>query len=42
MLFEIRLLTLLHRGKARGTYAVNDDLMMMIATDRIQRFQSGP
>ena len=41
MLFEIRLLTLLHQGKARGIYVVNDDLMM-IAPDRIQRLQSDP
>ena len=42
MLLETRLLNLLQRGKVRGTHAVNDDLLMMIVTDRIQRLETDP
>jgi len=38
MLLETRLLNQLHRGKVRDTYAVNDDLLLMVATDRISAF----
>ena len=38
MLLETRLPNLLHRGKVRDTYAVNDDLLLMVATDRISAF----
>ena len=38
MLLETRLPNLLHRGKVRDTYAVNDDLLLMVATDRLSAF----
>ena len=38
MLFETRLPNQLHRGKVRDTYAVNDELLLMVATDRISAF----
>ena len=38
MLLETRLPNLLHRGKVRDTYAVNDELLLMVATDRISAF----
>ena len=38
MLLETQLPNLLHRGKVRDTYAVNDELLLMIATDRISAF----
>ena len=34
MLLETRLLNLLQRGKVRGIHAVNDDLLLLIVTDR--------
>ncbi|MBI3156740.1 MAG: phosphoribosylaminoimidazolesuccinocarboxamide synthase [Burkholderiales bacterium] len=39
-LFESRLhsLPLLHRGKVRDNYAVGDDRMLMVATDRLSAF----
>jgi phosphoribosylaminoimidazole-succinocarboxamide synthase len=38
MLIETRLPNILHRGKVRDTYAINDDLLLMVATDRISAF----
>ena len=38
MLLETRLPNQLHRGKVRDTYAVNDELLLMVATDRISAF----
>ena len=38
MLIETGLPNLLHRGKVRDTYAINDDLLLMVATDRISAF----
>ncbi len=38
MLLETRLPNQLHRGKVRDTYAVNDALLLMVATDRISAF----
>src|SRR5918999_1783089 len=38
MLIETRLPNLLHRGKVRDTYRINDDLLLMVATDRISAF----
>ena len=38
MLLETRLPNLLHRGKVRDTYAVNGELLLMVATDRISAF----
>ena len=38
MLLETRLPNQLHRGKVRDTYAVNDELLLMVATDRLSAF----
>ena len=38
MLIESSLPNLMHRGKVRDTYAINDDLLLMVATDRISAF----
>ena len=38
MLLETQLPNQLHRGKVRDTYAVNDELLLMVATDRISAF----
>ena len=38
MLIESGLPNLMHRGKVRDTYAINDDLLLMVATDRISAF----
>ena len=38
MLVESGLPNLMHRGKVRDTYAVNSDLLLMVATDRISAF----
>ena len=38
MLIETRLPNILHRGKVRDTYAISDDLLLMVATDRISAF----
>ena len=38
MLLETRLPNLLHRGKVRDTYVVDDDLLLMVATDRLSAF----
>jgi len=38
MLLETRLPNQLHRGKVRDTYAVNDELLLLVATDRISAF----
>jgi phosphoribosylaminoimidazole-succinocarboxamide synthase len=38
MLIETKLPNLLHRGKVRDTYAVDDDILLMVATDRISAF----
>ena len=38
MIIETGLPNLLHRGKVRDTYAITDDLMLMVATDRISAF----
>jgi len=38
MLLETRLPNQMHRGKVRDTYAVNDELLLMVATDRISAF----
>ena len=38
MLIETGLPNLLHRGKVRDTYSINDDLLLMVATDRISAF----
>jgi phosphoribosylaminoimidazole-succinocarboxamide synthase len=38
MLTETKLPNLLHRGKVRDTYLINDDLLLMVATDRISAF----
>ena len=38
MLLETRLPNQLHRGKVRDIYAVNDELLLMVATDRISAF----
>jgi phosphoribosylaminoimidazole-succinocarboxamide synthase len=38
MLIETKLPNLLHRGKVRDTYLINDDLLLMVATDRISAF----
>ena len=35
---EVRDLTLLYRGKVRETYAVDDDRLLMVATDRLSAF----
>ncbi len=35
---EIRGLPLLHRGKVRETYAVGDDQLLLVATDRLSAF----
>ena len=39
MLLETRLLSLPQRGMMRGTDAVNDDLVLLVA-DRIQTFET--
>ena len=38
MLIETGLPNLLHRGKVRDTYSITDDLLLMVATDRISAF----
>ena len=38
MLLETQLPNLLHRGKVRDTYAVDKDLLLMVATDRLSAF----
>ena len=38
MLIESGLRNQLHRGKVRDTYAVNDNVLLMVATDRISAF----
>ena len=38
MLVESGLPNQMHRGKVRDTYAVNSDLLLMVATDRISAF----
>ena len=38
MLIESGLPNLLHRGKVRDTYAIDDSLLLMVATDRISAF----
>ena len=38
MLIETTLPNILHRGKVRDTYAISDDLLLMVATDRISAF----
>ena len=38
MLIETNLPNLLHRGKVRDTYAIGDDRLLMVATDRISAF----
>ena len=38
MLIETGLPNLLHRGKVRDTYSIADDLLLMVATDRISAF----
>lgn len=38
MLIETTLPNLLHRGKVRDTYRLNDELLLMVATDRISAF----
>jgi phosphoribosylaminoimidazole-succinocarboxamide synthase len=38
MLIESGLPNLLHRGKVRDTYRINDRLLLMVATDRISAF----
>lgn len=38
MLIETNLPNILHRGKVRDTYAVDDDTLLMVATDRISAF----
>ena len=38
MLIETDLPNILHRGKVRDTYAVDNDTLLMVATDRISAF----
>jgi phosphoribosylaminoimidazole-succinocarboxamide synthase len=38
MLIETNLPDILHRGKVRDTYAVDNDTLLMVATDRISAF----
>ena len=38
MLFETNMPNLLHRGKVRDTYPIDDDIMLIVATDRISAF----
>ena len=38
MILQTELANLLHRGKVRDTYSVNDDVLLMVATDRISAF----
>ena len=38
MLFETNMPNLLHRGKVRDTYPVDDELLLIVATDRISAF----
>ena len=38
MLIETGLPNLLHRGKVRDTYSITNDLLLMVATDRISAF----
>jgi phosphoribosylaminoimidazole-succinocarboxamide synthase len=38
MLLETQLPNLLHRGKVRDTYLLNDAVLLMVATDRISAF----
>ncbi len=38
MIINTALPGILHRGKVRDTYAINEDLLLMVATDRISAF----
>jgi len=38
MLLETELPNRLHRGKVRDTYRINDELLLMVTTDRISAF----
>ena len=38
MLLETNLPNLLHRGKVRDTYPVDEELLLIVATDRISAF----
>ena len=38
MLFETNMPNLLHRGKVRDTYPVDEELLLIVATDRISAF----
>jgi len=38
MLIETQLPNRLHRGKVRDTYRINDDLLLMVTTDRISAY----
>ena len=38
MIIETRMPNRMHRGKVRDTYQLNDDLLLMVATDRISAF----
>ena len=38
MLIETQLPNILHRGKVRDTYRINDDLLLMVTTDRISAY----
>ena len=38
MIIETRMSNRMHRGKVRDTYQLNDDLLLMVATDRISAF----
>ena len=38
MLMETTLPNLMHRGKVRDTYQVDDELLLIVATDRISAF----
>ena len=38
MLLETKLPNRLHRGKVRDTYRINDDLLLMVTTDRISAY----
>ena len=38
MIIESRMSNRMHRGKVRDTYQLTDDLLLMVATDRISAF----
>ena len=38
MIIETRMPNRMHRGKVRDTYQLTDDLLLMVATDRISAF----